>query len=464
MPSQPLPNILLIQADQHRHDCLGVSGHPLLQTPHLDRLAAGGTRFTHAYTPIGVCIPARNSLIYGTWPHDHLSIANWGTEAPRPAREGLIPYTRLLNEAGYSLAHVGKWQIHPQQGPLAYGYHERIADKDYASWREARGCPPPPKPGWLGGLDADAHPEDTRLAWGAAHVVAQLEQAAARGCPFYLEWDIHEPHLPCIPPEPYHSLYDPAEIPPWPGFADPLDGKPYAQAQQRRTWQVDGWNWEDWAPVVARYLGTVTLLDAQVGRVLEALERLGLAEDTMVVYTTDHGDMCGSHGMVDKHMVMYDDVIRVPLIVRWPAGEVTQGTTCEAFVSHALDLAATFCEVAGISIPETFRGQSLLPLLAGDRSAAREDIFAAYHGNQFGLYSQRMVRDARFKYVWNATAEDELYDLEDDPGELVNRATDAAYATVLSEKRARLVEWMEETEDPLLNGWTRRQLLEGLSI
>ena len=464
MPHQRLPNILLIQADQHRYDCLGVSGHPLLQTPHLDRLAAGGTLFTNAYTPIAVCVPARNSLIYGTWPHDHLSIANWGTEAPRPAREGLVPYTRLLNEAGYYLTHVGKWQIHPEQGPLAYGFHERVVDKGYASWREARGCPPPPKPGWLGGPDADARPEDTRLAWGAEHVVAQLEQAAVRGEPFYLQWDTHEPHLPCMPPEPYYSRYHPDEIPPWPGFADPLDGKPYAQAQQRRTWQVDGWDWEDWAPVVARYLGTVGLLDSQVGRVLDALERLGLAEHTVVVYTTDHGDMCGSHGMVDKHMVMYDDVIRVPLIVRWPAGNAPHGATCEAFVSHALDLAATFCEVASVPIPETFRGQSLLPLLSGDDSAARKDIFATYHGNQFGLYSQRMVRDAQLKYVWNANAEDELYDLEDDPGELVNRATDVAYATVLSEKRARLVVWMEETGDPLLNSWTRRQLLEGLSV
>jgi arylsulfatase A-like enzyme len=258
-------------------------------------------------------------------------------------------------------------------------------------------------------------------------------------------------------------MYDPRAIAPWPSYPDPLIGKPYAQAQQRRTWEVATWTWDDWAPVVARYLGTITLLDLQVGRLLEALDRLGLAEDTVVVYTTDHGDMCGGHGMVDKHMVMYDDVTRVPLIVRWP-GHAAAGRTCDAIVSHALDLAATFCLLGDSPVPDTFCGQSLLPLLSGEQAAGRADILSMYHGNQFGLYSARMVRDRRYKYIWNAAAEDELYDLELDPGELRNLATDPTYATELARLRRRLVDWMIEIDDPLLNGWTRTQLLKGLSI
>ncbi|MCP4454594.1 MAG: sulfatase-like hydrolase/transferase, partial [Planctomycetes bacterium] len=125
---------------------------------------------------------------------------------------------------------------------------------------------------------------------------------------------------------------------PRPSFPDPLDHKPYIQAQQRRTWKVDEWTWEQWAPVVGRYLGDISLLDAQIGRILSALDALKLADNTLVMYTTDHGDMCGGHGMIDKHFIMYDDVVRVPLIMRWP-GRIAPGSRCEAFVSHEIDLA-----------------------------------------------------------------------------------------------------------------------------
>jgi arylsulfatase A-like enzyme len=300
-------------------------------------------------------------------------------------------------------------------------------------------------------------------SWPGAQTIAVLEGAARRQTPFFIRWDSSEPHLPNIVPEPYASLYPPSAVVAWPSFPDPLTGKPYMQAQQRRTWEVDTWTWENWAPIVARYLGEISLLDAQMERVLDALERLGLAGNTLVIYSTDHGDLCGGHGMVDKHYVMYDDVVRVPLIARWP-DRIVPGCTCDAFVSHSIDLASTFCDVAGAEIPATFRGQSLLPLFAGSQENGRDDIFSVYHGNQFGLYSQRMVRDRRWKYVWNATAEDELYDLETDPGEVLNRATDRACTDELARLRRRVVAWMETTRDPLLNGWTRAQLLEGRSV
>ena len=238
----------------------------------------------------------------------------------------------------------------------------------------------------------------------------------------------------------------PDSIPPWPSFGDPLSNKPYIQAQQLRTWNIDHWTWADWAPIVGRYLGEITLLDAQVGRILDALDDLKLTDDTLVVYMSDHGDMCGSHGMWDKHFVMYDDVVRVPLLARWP-GHLTPGTVCDGFVSHAIDLASTFLEVAGLAQPPKFAGSSLLAFTAGD--AARPDILSAYHGNQFGLFSQRMVRDRRWKYVWNLTGEDELYDLDEDPAELHNRATDASCAVELRRLRGRLLEWLRETRDPL---------------
>ena len=141
------PNILLIQADQHRYDCLGASGHPLLRTPALDRLAAEGVRFARAYCPIPVCVPARNSLITGAWPSRHGVIANWGTEVAFPTQQALPTYTQALQDNGYWLAHVGKWQVHPKRGPEAYGFAQHARSREYAVWRAARGLPPRPHQG-----------------------------------------------------------------------------------------------------------------------------------------------------------------------------------------------------------------------------------------------------------------------------------------------------------------------------
>jgi arylsulfatase A-like enzyme len=228
-----------------------------------------------------------------------------------------------------------------------------------------------------------------------------------------------------------------------------------------RTWGLEGWTWAQWQPMVARYLGEVALIDHQVGRILQGLDDLGLAENTLVVYSSDHGDLCGAHGMIDKHYVMYEDVVRVPLLLRWP-GRLPAGRVFNRPVTAALDLAVTFCSAAGLPVPQTFVGRNLLDLAAFDAGteAEPEPIFATYHGNQFGLYSQRMVRTPRWKYVWNATAEDELYDLAADPGEITNLAAKPSHATPLADLRRTLAAWMAATKDPLLNQWTKRQLLD----
>ncbi len=464
--SDQRPNILLLFSDQHRYDCLGVNGHPLLKTPHLDGLAKEGVNFTQAYCPIPLCVPARTSLLNGQWPTQHLAIANYNgpAEAPRPAPDDRPTFSQCLRTQGYHLGYVGKWHVHPTRDPTAYGFHDYVPEEQYASWRKGQGLPPVPTRNiWFGETDPHITLQQSKLAWGADRTIELLTRAARQDQPFFVRWDPSEPHLPNCVPEPYASMYRPDQVTPWLGFADDLKGKPYIQAQQRRTWELESWTWEQWSLIVARYLGEISLMDAQIGRVLAAVEALGLRDQLLVVYTSDHGDMCGSHGMIDKHFIMYDDVVRVPMMVRWP-GVVAPGKSCDAFVSNALDLASTFCDVAGVTPPSTFSGLSLTPLMGGASAWPREDIFATYHGNQFGLYTQRMVRDRRWKYVWNATAEDELYDLAADPGELRNRATDPGCAAELARLRRRLVAWMEQTGDPMLNMWLRPQLLKGLKV
>jgi len=461
-------NILLIHADQHRADCLGVNGHPFLQTPNLDRLATQGANFTRAYTPIPLCTPARTSLLTGQWPMQHGVIANHGTEGERALNDDVPTVSQLLRDAGYWLGYTGKWGVDPQRDPTHFGFHLYLSERDYARRRQAMGLLPRPHTNrWFGEVDPHIVPEQSQLAWGADMTIQLLEHAVQQGQPFFLRWDPSEPHLPNIVPEPYASMYPAETIPPWPNFSDDLVGKPYIQQQQRRTWAIEDWTWHQWAAIVGRYLGEITLLDHQIGRVLATLDTLGIAENTVVIYSADHGDLCGSHGMIDKHYVMYEELVRVPLIVRYPdvryPDEMAAGQAVSEFVSSELDVAATICDCANVARPATFAGQSLLPLLLQNkmdtqRWERREDIFATYHGNQFGLYSQRMVRDERWKYVWNATAEEELYDTIADPGELQNLAADVQWQDECHRLRRRLLHWMQATDDRLLNSWTKRFL------
>lgn len=447
------PNILTIYSDQHRFDCLGINGHLLLKTPNLDRLAAEGVNFTNAFTPCPMCVPARCSMISGQWPSQHGVVFNFDGETFKPLDPALPTLGRILTANGYDTIHIDRWHVDPKRTPYDFGFNQYIPAWRYDKQRAARDFPPSGcgSPVWAGNTDPVPQ-EETRLAWGADQVIKAIRENKDTPDAFSINWHTVEPHQPCCPPEPYASMYNPADIQPWPGFGDTFNDKPEIQQQMLRTWGVEGWTWKQWAPVVARYFGIITQLDHEIGRVLDLLKAEGLEENTLVVYTSDHGDMCGSHGMVDKHMVMYDDILRVPLMMRWPA-VLPAGAIRDDFVSNAVDLPSTFCAAAGAEIPATFKGKSLL------EPSGRKDIFAAYSGNQFGGYSARTVRDCRWKYIWNATAQDELYDFENDPGELCNLAADPQFANELSRLRNRLVVWMDSVNDPLSNPFTRQQLL-----
>jgi len=455
----PPPNLLLIHSDQHRADCLGCAGHPLLRTPHLDRLAREGIRFDRAYTPVPICSPERASLLTGRWPHSHRCLSIPGTETYRPAELNSPTLGERIRDCGYRTGWIGKFHQETEQPPEQLGFDTYIDEKDYDRvWRPSQGLPPRKREnGWFGEIDPHIRPDQHRLAWGADHAIGLLEAYASEDRPFFLRWDPSEPHLPALVAPGYEELYDPKAIEPWPGWGDDFRGKPGIQAQQVRTWGVDAWTWEDWKPVVNRYLGEITLLDEQIGRILARLEALGLAENTLVIYSSDHGDMCGSHGMVDKHFVMYEDVVRVPLILQAPPAWNIEPGVCDAFCTSALDISRTLLEAAGAEIPTDHAGRCLLSIARGG-AEIRNSVFVEYHGCQLGSYTQRMVRNERWKYVWNATEIDELYDLANDPGELRNRIASTGLSDIKAQLRSELINWLERTGDPILNPWTRAQL------
>ncbi|CAA6695221.1 MULTISPECIES: sulfatase-like hydrolase/transferase [unclassified Lentimonas] len=455
--------IILIQSDQHRADCLGCNGHPLVQTPNMDRMAANGLNHKQAHTPAPVCTPARTCLETGMWAAEHGTIHNWDGPSPKYIQPGINTWAKAFSEHGWSCDYIGRWHVTPEHTPTDFGYCSYLSDHDYNQWRAAEGLqsldPVTSEIGidaFLGCTDPHITADQSELGWLMDRALDRITERAATDAPFLIRLDSFAPHLPNRVPEPYASMYAPDSIEPWGSFDDQFVNKPYIQKQQLETWNIADFSWLDWAPVVSRYLGDITLLDHQIGRLMERLEQLGILDDTLIIYTSDHGDMCGGHRMLDKHFIMYDDVTRVPLILHWPNG-IKQHANIEHFVSQAIDIPVTLCEVAGVPVPETFSGQSLL-----DPSVKpRETIYSAYDGNQFGLYTQRMVRTHEWKYVWNATDIDELYDLTNDPHELENRIKDTGCTEIIRELRKELVAWHAKTHDPMDNPWVRDALLSG---
>jgi arylsulfatase A-like enzyme len=299
-------------------------------------------------------------------------------------------------------------------------------------------------------------PEATETRRDADAAIDLLRRYASSDSPFCIRLDFEGPHHPYMPPEAWASLYDPRSIPPWPNFDEDVAAKPAAQRRLLEQRGVAGWDWAAWQPVVARYFGFVSYIDFEIGRVLDALDSAGLRETTVVIHTADHGDMTGSHGgQFNKGPLMYDEVCRVPLIVRDPrSGD--PGVVAAPVGSPAL--MPTILDLAGVPVPAGLHVSNLIPLIADPAAApAGGAAFAEYHGDEWGLYSMRMIRTETAKYVYSPHGTDELYDLEADPHELVNRDGDPAYAGTRQELGRRLRDWMLATYDPLAL-WAQRVL------
>ncbi len=452
-------NLLLINADQLRHDCVGYRGIRPVCTPNLDRLASESAVYTHAFTPLPVCAPARQALLCGRHPDSFA--AQWNYDVIlTPTVQPAWCWPRDLRGAGYATAYLGRFHVSPNLQPNDFGYdrhvswagHKKLLSEKYPN-AEYSG-------GWLG-CESPVALADSGTHWMADRACETMEQLAATGKPWHMWVDYKEPHLPCRPSAPFSEMYDAKDIPPWDGFGDTFAGKPYIHRQQTVSWGTDGMTWDDFAPMVARYYGVISQLDDAIGKILRKLEELGLKDDTIVAFTSDHGDMCGSHNMLDKHYVLYDDIVRVPLLVRVPGNAPC---AVHSFVSNCLDLPASIRSWLNLPDAEIAHGMPL-PRNAEEDARGRKDIVSTSNGQQFGLFSTRMLRDARYKYVWNLTDTDELYDLAEDPGEKRNLYREPGQQARIASMRKRLYALLKAHGDPFVkNEWIPRQLLEGKKI
>ncbi|MFM9059863.1 MAG: sulfatase [Planctomycetaceae bacterium] len=437
---RPPRNVLLVVADD-LNTTLGCYGDPLAKTPHLDRLAARGVRFDRAYCAFPLCGPSRNSFLTGLHPNATGILANAQVFRQTIPDHPSLP--ELFRRQGGCAVRVGKLYHYNVPSSIGTAGHD-----DPASWEAAFNpagvdhLEEEPriftlKPGQFGGtLSWHASP-----APDAAHtdglVAARAEQlleecAAERSRPFFLAVGFYRPHTPYVAPRTYFDLFPEEAMPVVTGVGeDRADIPPAALASGKP--EQDEMDDDLRRRARQAYAASTSFLDAQVGRVIAALDRLGLADDTIVVFTSDHGYHLGEHGLWQK-MSLFEESCRVPLFVVWP-GRTRPGGVATAPVSH-VDLYPTLAAGCGLAAPPGLPGQDLAPLLADPQTAGRNWAVTQVtragkkkvEGDEpFFGYS---LRTPRWRYTeWDEGRRGrELYDHEADPRELTNLAADAAHA------------------------------------
>jgi arylsulfatase A-like enzyme len=462
-------NVLFFLTDQHRKDTLGAYGNHVVQTPTLDAIAAEGTTFDRFYTPTAICTPARASLLTGAAPYRHQLLANY--ERNVGYREELADdqYTfgADLRSAGYNVGLIGKWHVGTRRsasdygfdGPHLPGWHNPVDHAEYLAYLDERGLPgyricdeirgtfPNGAPGNLLAARLEQPVEATFEYFLAERAIGLLQRYAAdfrgSGRPFFLATHFFGPHLPYIVPSEYLDRYDPDAIELPASVTETFEDKPPVQRNYAAHWTFDSIPEDVSRKLVAAYWGYVTLIDEQIGRIVDAARELGLYDDAAVFFSADHGEFTGAHRLHDKGPAMYEDIYNIPGLVRLPGG--VAGQRSDRFAT-LLDFTATILDVAGLDPAKAVDGSSLRPISRGDDTGWREDLVAEFHGHHFP-YPQRMLVTERYKLVVNPESVNELYDLVDDPHELRNRYSDDELEAVRDELLGTLYRRLRERGD-----------------
>ena len=456
-------NILFLLTDQQRYDTLSCNNLSQCQTPVVDELAKNGFNFSYAYTPIALCSPARGSIMTGLYPHNHGQLTNTGDNFNGVFDKNIIDkktWTKVLNDNGYLNGYIGKWHL-PEEGDnslwglnkwdLYRTYYDELKEtgiKDFYDYHGSHlmdsewGVSNPPVWG-KSGLTYDQMQE----TWSANKTIDMIKDFKDKDNPFMVMTSFKGPHWDYMVPEPYDTMYDPKSIEKWGNFDDPFINKPEIQQKEILRWNAGHLTWKDWQGMIAAYWGYCTFIDHEIGRIINYLKEKNLYEDTIIIFSTDHGDMIGSHRIFNKGFQMYEETHRIPLVIRIP-GESNNGKKIESFVSH-VDLFKTICDLADINVNNENDGFSLRNLIKGDNSNSRDSIFAEFHGYEPCLTSIRMVRTKKWKYIYNPFSIDELYDMESDPFEIHNLAPRIGHKAVLSRMKERMIDWMRGTNDDL---------------
>jgi len=452
--SEPAPNVLLIIADHANAESLA-PGSPCLK-PNLDRLAAEGVRFHRCRTPNAICSPARASLMtglfpsaHGIWDCTHTQRRGWVDLAP-----GEFPFfSERLAEAGYRTGYFGKWHVESSGRLDRFGWAEY--DLDVHHWRGAAAAdgaaivlrtPGYPDHRLCGVLaDDESRPLPPHPAFEKG--IEFVRRAAAGGDrPFCCVISTSEPHDPYTPFRRFLSRYDMDGIPLPPTLRNPATDKPEIVRRMQRVWS--GLTDADWRRLRASYWAVLSQLDHEVGRALDALREAGIEDRTAVLFTSDHGDMLGAHGLGTKGVgTPYEPVHNIPLIARLPGGR-GGGREDRATEANLVDLAPTLLDLCGARPIAGAQGRSLRPALEGAPMDPGEN-YAEFYGQRF-VYTTRIVWQGDWKYIFNPGGVDELYNLAEDPHEARNRAGDPDCRAVLLDLTRRMWARMKALGDDSL--------------
>jgi len=468
------PNLLFLMTDEQHHRSLSITGNPYIETPHMDRIAREGVLFRNATCVTPYCSPSRASIITGLYPHTHRILLNVSPRGKQPPlRPDAFPNTEcILHTAGYVTKHRGKWHLGDKGDFPCYeswAYASKTP-REYAEFLEKH----LPAARFANDKDPGRYLrrpvkkiEAIRRVWKPFHeipnnhvayiatigrtvippellpetqitnqVLELIEQNADRNFMITASWS--PPHDLWVTPEPYYSMVDRSKIK-LPGTRDlpPWD----ARRPSKRLGDLAGP--EGIREYVAIYHGMVKYIDDQVGRILERLDALGLADNTLVVFTSDHGDMVGAHGCIGKSIAsFFDDLVRIPLAMRLP-GAIRPGTVVDQPVSQ-VDIMPTILDYLGQPIPQRIHGRSMRPLVEGRAVPWRDYAFCQRADHA------RMLRTERWKYAYGLGGRMlALYDLANDPQEDRNLAREKAYAATLRRMHRHLLEVMRADGDPL---------------
>ena len=484
------PNILFIMTDQQRWDCLGANGNSIIKTPNLDRLAKQGANFTHCFVQAPVCVPSRASFFTGRYPHSHKNRVNY---TPLDRREVLMQ--ARLRKAGYATTSVGKLHYYPptSQEARRTGFdfvelHDAVPKldqySDYVKWRKAND--PQNKINYRAlakNIPAGENPyrqaidiESTETTWVSNRTRHHIKRLAKDDKPFFLFCSFWKPHAPFEVPEPFDAMYNDITIPlpeqqtlgqirqlPLPLRLLILRGRPVYQTDRTRL---------QW--MYRSYYGAISHIDREVGRIMQTLEETGKARNTIVVFSSDHGDQLLEHGLMGKNC-FFDSSVRVPLIIRFPPA-VKPGHYDQ--LVESIDLLPTLFELAGLPEPNENQGRSLVPLIAdsGRQYQQREAVFSEnvmpevitsgkldfQFQKGIGIKDVRhpdakMVRTRRWKYIYYPDGEAELYDLKNDPNEMQNLAESVDHIEIVYEMKDRLLHWLTTADeaDQIAPRWLR---------
>ncbi len=434
------PNILLIHADQHRYDCLGACGNTDIKTPNIDRLAQDSVVFDNSFCPHPVCTPSRYSLLCGQYIHQHLGLTNTST-----LPHGMPTLPRSLKAEGYTTAAVGKMHFTPTY--LDVGFDEmQLAeqcgkgryDDDYHRWLQDQGLcdrldmidqvnefrERAPDEYWenFGAFQSDLDEAHHSTTWIGDRALEKIESWDSG--PNFLMAGFIKPHHPFDPPAPWDTMYNPDELTLLPGWTEELiqgDTGESFFAYKNLTEQ-------SLRRVMALYYASISQIDFHVGRMIDRLKEKGLYDNTVIVYTSDHGDYMGYHHRILKGYRMFEPLVRVPLLIKYAADTVPAGRD-ERLVNN-IDVAPTLLHAAQITPPETMSGMNLTQESDGP------DYVFAEKGDEY------MVRSRTHKLLLNRNPDRSMFfDLTRDPLEMENRINDDQYQTEIAALRDRLYEW-----------------------